>query len=414
MRYSIYKTLSELYEEEVEVVKDFIKSDIRIPNYVTSIKNSREVIDKNSISKSQLMKLDYYKLLINKYGKLTFPNRSSVINELMNIIPDLHMFHKYTIYKFDIESFFYSVDTSKSVKEIERLFNLHSYEKKFFEKYVNQHKLFVPGVGIHNSMIEILGKKFDMRIKEIFKDNCVFYARYVDDGLIILDESFEKKFIDKLLSKILKEIFGVKTKLNITKTQCFLKENNIRIEYLGYQFNKGQDGEFNFGIALSKLQKYKEKLRSYIIDFQNTGDLEKLDFRLDVFYKRIVFYGKRKNNNLFRWQVRGVSDSYKELKRFMKKENPYERITRETKNFFAKDICILFRQLGVTIPLLIKNKVINGFYLANFKNNKAILLHPKLGWKYEKLEKCLRQLYQVSTLNKSYSDLAIKFFHVHN
>lgn len=414
MRDFIYEILSELHEINKEDVKNIIKKDTVVRKYTTVTKNGRPVIDKNTISKTQIIKLDYYKILINKYGTISFPNRSSVINELINIIPALHNFHRYTIYKFDIESFFYSVDALKSIKEIDRTLDLQYHEKNFLEKYAKEHKNLIPGLGIHNSMIEILGKKFDMRIREVFKENCIFYARYVDDGIIIFDEIFDEKFINKVVSNLLADTFGKRTRLNINKTKCYLcKDRVIKMEYLGYQFNKGQNNHFSFGIATSKLSKYKKKLESYIIDYRNTGDLNKLEFKLETFYKRIVFYGARKNDNFPRWQVRGLSDTYKELKRFMQGNDPYSKITKDTENLLKKEISIIFSRLKIDIPPSIKNKIDNDFYFANFKNNRAILLHPKLGWDYQKLKECLEKIHQKNTSNKSYSELSVIFFHIH-
>lgn len=414
MRDYVYEILSEIHDKPEEDIKNIIKKDSLACKYNTITKNNRPVIDKNNISKTQIIKLDYYKILVNKYGKINFPNRSSVINELMNIIPDLDKFHRYTIYKFDIKSFFYSVDILKSIKEINRVINLQYHETKFLENYAKEHKKMIPGIGLHNSMIEILGKKFDLRMREEFKENCIFYSRYVDDGIIILDEVFDREFMNTVVSDLLTEIFGSQIELNMDKTKCyFCTDKEIKMEYLGYQFNKGQNNHFSFGIADSKLPKYKEKLESYIIDYRNTGDLKKLEFKLDTFYKRIVFYGVRKNDNFPRWQVRGISDSYKELKKFMQGKGPYSKITKDTEKLFEKEISVLFGRLGIDMPPSIKNKVDNGFYFGNFKNNRAILLHPKLGWDYKKLKECLEEIYKLDTSNKSYSELAVKFFHIH-
>jgi hypothetical protein len=56
-----------------------------------------------------------------------------------------------------------------------------------------------------------------------------------------------------------------------------------------------------------------------------------------------------------------------------------------------------------------RNKLENKRYLANFYKNRTILMHPNLRWKYEKLQKCMEEIYKVNTIKKSYQTLANEF-----
>lgn len=411
MRSRITNTLSEMHNLEIGEIKEIITSCKKITPYNYKNVKGRKVIDKEKIFKNESVSLDYYKNLLNIYGNIKFPNRSAIMSELMNVMPDMHKYHAYTIYKFDIMQFFYNVDSRKSWIHIDNLLNLHPHEREFFSKYVKVNKNLMPGIGLHNSMIEVLGNYFDIKVKESFNDNCIFYSRYVDDGIIILDEVIPLTEIEDTISKLLKSILGKNIKLNNLKTKYFNKSySRIEFEYLGYQFSKKQKSSFDFGIAKSKIDKYKEKMEKYIDEYKRTRDEDILDFQLDILFKRIVFYGSRKNNNTPRWQVRGISDSYKELKRFMKNTENISKITPETVSFFEKAVIQSFGKLREPIPQRINNKIVNKRYLSNFCKNRTILIHPKLGWRYIDLKNCLENIYKVDTTNKSYLEIATIFF----
>lgn len=414
MRNYIYSDLSTLNNIEYKEVKRKIRNFNENIEFKTNIVKERTVIDINKINSDERLILDYYKKLINKAGKVRFPNRSSIMSELMNIMPSIHSYHAYTIYKFDIEKFFYKVNPKKFYEIASNFCDFHDYENKFFKKYVATQKELIPGVGLHNSMIEFLGAQFDICIKEQFKEHCIYYARYVDDGILILDEEIPEVNISEKIIKILKKLFGLNVNLNTTKTKCFNKrvDGKIEFEYLGYQFCRNQSQEFRFGIAKSKLKKYQDKINKYVLEYSRSSNVLKqeiLDFKIDSLFKRLVYYGNRKNSNISKWQVRGMSDNYKELKRFMNGELEEKKLTKETLKFFEKDVKNAFLRNRIEMPNTIKNKLDNKRYITNFRNNKTILLHSKLGWKYSQLNNCMKNIYNTDTRNKSYKELATEF-----
>ncbi|WP_214804309.1 MULTISPECIES: reverse transcriptase domain-containing protein [unclassified Exiguobacterium] len=418
MRSRIYQNLTELHNAELEEVEKIISNFNQNIEYEIKNVKGRDVINNNEVEKDLRIVLDYYKEYLNRYAKLKFPNRSSIMSEVMNIMPNIHVYHTYTIFKFDIEKFFYNIDFKKIRKYIDDFISLHSHEKKFFEVYTKNQKELIPGVGLHNSMMEILGHYFDMKIKEKFEKHCIYYARYVDDGIIIFDEEIDELEIKNEVSKLLKNIFGENVKLSQSKTKCYKKSFNGKIdfEYLGYHFLREQGKKFKFGIANSKIQKYQLKIDEYIEEYvsgnQDEEAVKILDFKIDALFKRVVYYGTSKNSTVSRWQVRGISDSYKELKRFMDGNSDVEKITKNTFTFFEKYVGVSFGRIGrnrIEIPRCIRNKLKNKRYLANFYKNRTILMHPNLGWKYDKLQKCMEEIYKLNTINKSYETLAKEF-----
>lgn len=346
-------------------------------------------------------------MLFNKYQGIKFPNRSNIMSELMNVIPYLTKYNSFTIYKFDIKKFFYEVNPMKILKFVDEKFHLKSHEREFIKKYLKSNKSLYPGVGLHNSLIEMLGDEFDKLVREYFKAECIFFSRYVDDGIIILDEKIEEKEISKILKGILKSTLGNKLEFNIGKTNYFNNESTkIDFEYLGYNFSTKQNGEFEYGIAKTKIDKYETKIRVILQEYLLTKDVNKLDFSLELLFKRVVYYGNKSNDVKNRWQVRGLSDSYKELKRFIDPTNVKGKINKLTYNFFTSSIKKEFFRMRMPIPTIINNKIENKKYLANFYKNRTVLLHPSLGWSHKYLSEYLKHNLSIKNKKMSYEELA--------
>lgn len=407
MRQSILQDLATIYSESDLDIRKRILECKHINSYSVKIINKRAVIDKSKVEDHELITLDYYKMLLNKYGSFRFPNRSNIMSELMHIIPYLKKYNSFTIYKFDIEKFFYNINPSKILSFVDDKYHLKSHERQFIKKYLKSNKILYPGIGLHNSLIEILGNEFDKLIREYFNKKCIFFSRYVDDGIIILDEKIDEKEINRTIKGILKATLGGRLEFNKLKTNYFNNEcKKIDFEYLGYHFSTKQNGDFEYGIARTKIDKYEIKIREILREYQQTKEVKKLDFSLELLFKRVVYYGNKSNDVRSRWQVRGLSDSYKELKRFIDPNDIKGNINSLTYCFFTNSIKKEFNNLKEPIPKLIKNKIENRKYLANFYKNRTVLLHPNLGWSYKFLAGNLKENLGVNDKGLSYEDLA--------
>lgn len=411
MKKNIIKTLAGNFEKDEAEIISAIEHTSKFSPYTTKIINNKKVIEKKNVQIKEQIVLDYYKLIINKYCNIKFPNRSYIMSELMNILPYLHKYHAYSIFKFDFKDFFYNVSATRSFEYIIKSTNLNTKEYMFLKTYTDDISELIPGIGLHNSLIEVIGNQFDIEVKKVFKDNCIYYARYVDDCILILDEKVEEEGIKKKILELMANCFGKKVKLNEKKTDYFHSDCvNYEINYLGYVFQKGQSAkkQFKFGISKNKLAKFYDLLDEIIIEYKNSNNLTVLSFKLELLFKRIVFYGTRRNNLYSRWQVRGLSDSYKELKRFMKNNDDYSNITNDTKNFFLYSIINSFGNNNVKIPAKISNQIENKKFVSCFLNNKTLLLHNKIGLDYQILKSNLSSIYNGNLENYTYNELAKK------
>lgn len=412
MRHRIVNNVGEIFSKEETHVLKLINEFNGTISFNTKIINQRKVINKNLLTTENKIILEYYKLLINQYYGVKYPNRSFIMTELMNLMPYLHKYNKFTIYKFDFEKFFYNINPKKCFQYIYETVDLKPKEYRFLKKYTNSLNALLPGIGLHNSLIEVNGKHFDNKVrKEFSKFGLLHYSRYVDDCILILDESLEEVEINKIILKLMGDVFGKKLRLNPIKTQFFTSsDTNYKIDYLGYVFEKGQSShtQFKFGITKKKLEKYENKIKEIILEFDESNNLDILNFKLDLMFKRLVYLGDRNGDGKVRWQVRGISDSYKELKRFMHNNEDFNKISRDTKTFFQHSITRGFRREGITIPAKLNNQIKNKKHISNFINNNALLLHKKIGLNYNNLQEKVKLLTNENLNNDSYSELAEK------
>ncbi|ACK61740.1 TPA: hypothetical protein ACGW6Y_003979 [Bacillus cereus] len=409
MRKKIIAELAECYKKEEGEILGILKEHVKMEPYKTMDSGDRIVIDKSQIRIEEQIVLDYYKSLLNRYCNIKFPNRSYIMTELMNLMPILHKYYAYTIYKFDFKEFFYSISPKKSFEYICDSVNLKTSEFTFLKNYTKENVELIPGIGLHNSLVELNGNYFDIEMKKAFKEGFLYYARYVDDCILILDEKVARDKIEKTVSNLMKKCFGNKIDIHPDKTEHYQSgDRNYKINYLGYVFEKGQSAkkQFKFGIAEKKLNKYKKQIEKIVLEYAGNNDIEMLSFKLELLFKRVVYYGTRKNSNKYRWQVRGISDSYKELKRFMKNNADYEKITSTTDKFFCKSIEESFGRNGILIPAKIKNQLENKKFISCFLNNQALLLHPKLGLNHGNLKGKVEIVYKNNIENCGYNELA--------
>ncbi|WP_024427933.1 reverse transcriptase domain-containing protein [Bacillus safensis] len=413
MRKKIICELANEFEKDEKDILSLLHTTKKITPYKTLHNNKgRKIINKDHITTEDQIILGYYKLLLNKLCSIRFPNRSYIMTELMNLMPNIDKYKSYTIFRFDIKNFFYRIDPKKSLGYIKKTLNLRSNEYVFLNIYTESQNNLIPGLGLHNSLVEICGYHFDLTIKKIFRENLLYYSRYVDDCILVFDEIITEEVIKGEILKLLKHCFGDEIELNLDKTKTKYVNSNcerFEIDYLGYTFQKGQSEKLKFGISKKKLEKYKGKIDSIVLEYYNSNNLDVLSLKLELLFKRIVYLGNRKNNNKYRWQVRGLSENYKELKRFMKKNDDFSRITKDTKNFFEKEIQLSFRRKNMKIPAKINNQIKNKKFISSFINNRALLLHKKIGLKHNALKEKLEILSVENIDGKSYSDLASEF-----
>lgn len=398
-------------------------SSIKSLNIVKDGKNRKVYIANKAIDQATLI---YLAKRLNNEFKISYPNRDKIMELSFNLIDSLPRLDNYTIYKFDFKDFFDSVDIKSVYDRYIEHSNLYSYEKELILKIAKKYKNCVQGLPTSNVLIEIISRDFDERVKAAFSENgLVFYKRFVDDCILIFNHKVKRESLDKVIDKCRELTYGKKVLLSPSKTSYQTKlDGDQTFEYLGYSFtrkywdkvkNRDPFYYYEFGIADQKIEKYKKQLDDMFDAYELDAKDRILLRRIQYYDSRIVFYNYdgSKYVNKSTWDVRGIINSYRMLRRYVildnrnieeKKaggiNNPY-RIQKKT-YIFLKYYVKEKRDFLTVVPDYLKGK---GCYDHNlwtgFLNNRSIVFQPNIGWSNDLLGERLAEI-GGSPAHKSY------------
>lgn len=346
--------------------------------------------------------LKYLKRRLDIVFNIKYSDRNKIMRKLFGLIENIDALDDYTIYKFDIEDFFNSVSSKVIVEKYILDSKLEQYEKNILNNLSETYGYCFAGLPTSNSFIEIAGCKFDEMIKFMMKDKgIVFYSRYVDDGLIILNKKVEKETIREQLKKALENCFNKNVKLKMSKENYLTKASKKEsFSYLGYKFERTRNSSFLFGIEEEKINKYKKKINEIVSDYSTNTDIELLRQRLSFYISRIVFYNNDNSrySNLGNWEVLGVSSNYCLLRKYIKQN----KLINSTEKFLKSAIIIeANKATRGKLPYFLKG-VGKNYYSLEFgiKKNKSIVFHPNIGWSQDYLKSQILKLGFTDDLSK--------------
>ncbi|WP_327754382.1 antiviral reverse transcriptase Drt3a (plasmid) [Sphingobium sp. SJ10-10] len=223
-------------------------------------------------------------------------DRKSIVKSLIALTSEGVPF---TILKFDIKSFYETVDTDALVEKLRRdpAFSRQSIRlvESFFSALQSQGISGLPrGIGLSATLSEYLLRGFDHAISNF--PGVRFYSRYVDDGIIVASDKVDA---DDLLSFV-KNLLPTGLQLNRTKTKSYAfgpyvkgtpdtVEHNIK--FLGYNLDinyivRATDKRFSrkvhVDISDSKVLKIKRRICLSILNFNNGGNFNDLHNRIKL------------------------------------------------------------------------------------------------------------------------------------
>jgi len=212
-------------------------------------------------------------------------NRYEITNQVKNLLDN--NFPKYVI-RTDIRNFYESIPHDKLKDKIYKNEILSSFSKKLinkilndFQKHTESSRGIPRGISISAYLSEIYMQDIDNKIKAL--PNVTYYARYVDDIIIIFTPNNTKESVD-YLKKIKNIIEKEDLKLNEEKTEKFdlrmpVKKTSDSIykkyslEFLGYKYNfsnlKGEN--IIVSLTLKKKIRYFEKIKLAFEDYNKNS-----------------------------------------------------------------------------------------------------------------------------------------------
>lgn len=220
--------------------------------------------------------------------KISIPNRNYIISNLKNVLGEKI---DYYIVRLDITKFFASVPHDRLLNKLERTAVLNSHEFQLVKSLLSKFSQGLPaGIGLSNYLSELYLESFDLKLKSIHP-RVHYYARYVDDIIIVITGKLtqtEKNDIQSKIDNIIKEY---QLSLNPLKTKYIDFPNNktsIPFDYLGYEFKRvfttrPRNQDLVITICPKKLRKLRLIIDSIIADYN-------LNNNFDLLYERIIAF----------------------------------------------------------------------------------------------------------------------------
>lgn len=354
------------------------------------------------------------KQILDRSFKIKYPNRNRIIKNLFNTLPAATQMSDFTIVKADFQDYFNSISSTYVFEKYLSRNILDRQERDMLWAFTNKTQYAYAGLSTSNAIAEIIALKFDASIrKEFYNNGLIYYERYIDDFIIMLNQYVEEDEIKKRLYRILDEIFSdhrvecdkkCKTKFNKNKFR-YISSRSLRktpntkssFDFLGYEFwleNNSNKINIQYGITKEKRGKYNGRL-DYLISLytdQNSYDyhnMELLRHRILAFTSREVYITKKFNTTV--WRVKGFIANYSELRYFL----DTDLLENDTKHFLEEMVEDAFNRAGLPLPYFMKgNSKISTRYnlFGNMKTNNTILLVDRIGYDYKSLVKLCKSV----------------------
>lgn len=218
-------------------------------------------------------------------------NRTAIVQQVKVLLGD--RFPKYVL-RTDIDDFYESIPHEPILKKINEDNLLSPFSRKILRRILDQYKAKsgtdkgIPrGIGVSAYLAELYMRDIDKAIKEL--SAVTYYARYVDDILIIFTHSPHDHSRDHLND--IKEIVEKKhqLRLNDAKTRPLDLRNdiNVTLDYLGYRMSFGTS-ETKTNLTSNKVDKYKNRTDIAFTAYTNLSKINEKKAR-KLFIKRIRF-----------------------------------------------------------------------------------------------------------------------------
>ena len=351
------------------------------------------------------------KQILDRAFKIKYPNRNKTTRTLFGVLSAAIQMSDFTIVKFDFKDYFNSVSSIYVFEKYLKYNILDRHEIDLIKAFVYSTKYAYAGLCTSNAIAEIIAGYFDEAVKQMFFSNgIIYYERYIDDSILILNEHMEETEVKEKLETVLLNIFHDET---IKAPKCHTKFNKKKFKYisrrkilkgdcsvdfLGYEFWLSANGkakiEIKYGITSDKRKKYEDRINKLISSYIDSSSpdynkMELLRHRIAAFSSREVYMTKHFRSNI--WRVKGFISNYGELRYFL----DTGLIETNTEQYLKNMIDDAFDRAKIDKPYFLMGgaKLNCGYNLyGNMKANKTILLVDRIGYDYKSLTALCKQV----------------------
>lgn len=401
---SLIKSNIDRFNEKEYSFKDSISiSSFKIKGKKKIVAGVKEGFDLENILLRSL------KEILHRKSNVLFRNRQVIVSILLDKIKILKNLKDFTIVRFDFKNYFNSISSEYVYNKYVSGFNLNKEQNSVLKELILSVPYCTMGLPTSNILAEIISADFDKSFLNFFSpQDVVFYARYVDDGIIILNTKINEDIIKDYINSSINNAYYQngfdgknknKTKVDFsTNKYSYLTKDspNKKINYLGYLIKLNNELDIELGITDEKMLKYQKKLKSIIKN--NYHDIERLRIILKLWTRRVV-YTLRNKRDVKAWISKGIIHNYNELRNY--------NLINSTKVFLKKCVINAFDELGIDMPYYLMKEVDSSYNVyENLIKNRAFILDKNIGIQRDDL---IRLIKKVSPLyicnNKSYHEL---------
>lgn len=262
------KLIAELNHVSYNVTSPAFKLDIIVDTTISS-----KPVYKTAYALENILTLKQLQYNFRKLYKVKQSNRYAIISQLKNFLDD--GFPK-VILKTDIKEFYEGIPHNNLLKKIDDDNLLTHLSIRFIRQILKEYKdksgttKGVPrGIGISPYLTELYMRGVDAKIKSL--PNLIFYARYVDDIILIFMPRIDETSIDyqSEVKKILVDE-GLTMNEDESKTKLIdlldkYKNQNYSFEYLGYKFISGYASKKHIPLTLTISQRKKKRYAERLV-----------------------------------------------------------------------------------------------------------------------------------------------------
>lgn len=168
---------------------------------------------------------------IQKNFNLHFKSRNDLILMLFDNLHIVKNLSNWTIVRFDFKKYFYSISALYVYEKFISSSNLSRQTKYYLKMMFGKNNMYcVPGNPISNYLVEMISQKFDEEMMSTFsKLGILYYARYVDDGIIILKEHVSKNYTKKIINLAISKTFKDKQIKNWNQNKVSLNMKKFKV-----------------------------------------------------------------------------------------------------------------------------------------------------------------------------------------
>lgn len=321
---------------------------------VFTIKDSDEFI--------AIKKLNF---VIKRLYKISYSNRNQILNQAISLLDDGS---NYSIIRADIKDFFETIPRKKIVQKLKSDSLLGSLMINKLNQLEESLKVLscdsLPrGISLSSTLSELYLRDFDQLMKN--HDNVHYYARYVDDIIIICLDDLGS--IESLLQESLSKLG-----LSLNDKYKSIKSTQIHddFDYLGVNFQFSSKAT-SYSFSDAKIKKIKTKIIKAIIDYRNNrNDLLLID-RIAFLTCNYKLYTKTQSNNL----KAGIYYSNQHINDFKK--------LNEVNDFLRKSFTSKKGSLAKVVNLIPNNVISQCIKMCFFKGyiNKTMIQFDKNNFK---------------------------------